>query len=280
MAEASSADKRQIVSLTGAAGRLGSTLRKSLSAGNHILRSCDLQPMQPLYPGEEVLSGDLASATDVAQMVKGADVVVHFGGVPEEDEFDKLLTANIIGNYNIFQQSLEAGVRRVIFASSNHATGYHPSGNTLDALSVPLPDTLYGVSKVYGEALGALYAKKYGMEVVCLRIGACWPKPRGDLRDLAVWLSHADLTRLVDACIDAPAFEFEILYGVSNNDRKWWDNTHSSIKYRPQDNSESYASELLPQLTSPSDAANPALRYQGGAFAADGYIAKVGGPKQ
>lgn len=258
------------VVLTGAAGRLGGSLRPHIARA-YGLRSTDILPIDNPLANEETTSGDLASPDDVARMVAGADAIVHFGGVPVEDTFDNLLPANIIGYFNVFEQARLAGVRRVIFASSNHATGFHPSGEILDAGTPPLPDSLYGVTKVYGEALGAFYAWKYGMEVACLRIGACWPKPRGDLRDLSVWLSHADLARMVMACLEAKAFRYEIIYGVSNNTRSWWTNAKSSIDYRPQDNAEAFVGELTEPDGGPRDREDPAVRFQGGAFAAADY---------
>jgi uronate dehydrogenase len=273
MVEGTRANDSRLVVLTGAAGRLGTILRKSISAQGYSLRSCDINTIAPPLPGEDIVLGDLRSAEDVTRMVAGADTVVHFGGVPEEDAFEVLLPSNIVGNYNVFEQARRAGVRRIVFASSNHATGFHEADQRLDASSPPLPDTLYGVTKVYGEALGALYAYKYGIEVACLRIGACWPKPRGDLRDLAIWLSHADLARLVDACLASHAFQFEILYGVSKNKRGWWDNSRSTIDYRPLDDAENFAAELAERVED-RDTSNPAIRFQGGSFAADGYVAR------
>jgi uronate dehydrogenase len=257
--------------LTGAAGRLGTVLRPVLAGRCKLLRSSDIAAVEPAFPGEEFIRADLQHRQEVAGLLAGADAVVHFGGIPEEDSFDRILPANIIGNYNIFEEARTAGVRRVIFASTNHVIGFQPSYQNLTADAPMLPDTLYAVSKAYGESLGALYAHKYGLEVACLRIGACWPAPRGDQRDLALWLSHGDLGRLVSACLDANSFDYEILYGCSDNTRKWWTNTSKRIAYNPQDNSEDYASAASAHPEAEEIAADPALRYQGGAFAAQGF---------
>lgn len=241
----------------------------------HLIRSTDVVDLGEALQGEETIQADFADMQQCMRLVAGTQAVIHLGGVSVEDTFDRLLHSNIVGTYNIFEAARQAGVRRVIYASTHHVVGFYERGESVDAASLPRPDSLYGVSKAYGEVLGSLYANKYGMEVVCLRIGSAEPKPR-DTRDLSTWLSLPDLLRLIEACLAAPTFGFEILYGVSANDRAWWKNSATGvIGYEPQDNAERFAPEHLGEGGLDSrDPSDPTARFQGGRFAAAGLLSR------
>jgi uronate dehydrogenase len=166
---------------------------------------------------------------------------VHLAGVPREAEWAKILPNNIEGTYNLFEAARKAGVRRVIFASSNHVIGFYRADRDVDAIAPVRPDSRYGVSKVFGEALGRLYADKHGIDVACLRIGSFRKAPE-NARQLTTWMSHGDMVRLTKACLDAPKFHFAVLYGVSaNSRRKWWDDAQRVLGYVPRDNAEAFA---------------------------------------
>jgi uronate dehydrogenase len=156
-----------------------------------------------------------------------------------------ILGKNVIGTYNLFEAARRNGVRRVLYASSNHATGFYPRDQKIDHRVYPRPDTRYGASKVFGEALGSLYADKYGLQVLCIRIGNITPTPV-DERRLSIWMSARDFAQLVRIGIEHPAIRFEIVYGVSGNDRTFYDNTNATrLGFHPVDNSEAHAAEIV-----------------------------------
>jgi uronate dehydrogenase len=256
--------------ITGAAGDVGGHLRREL-AGRYALRLSDIRPVADVSPEEEFLRGDCASLRDMLRVTKGVDAVVHLGGFSVEGPWEVILRANIVGAYQVFEAARRNGVRRVVFATSNHAVGFYERDETIDHRVYPRPDSRYGVSKVFGEALGSLYADKYGMEVVCIRIGNVNPRPM-DKRRLSIWLSPRDLAQLVSIAIERPGIRFEIVYGVSGNRRSWYDNANAErLGYSPQDDSEPWAEEVLNNTIPGADPRTE--KYQGGTF----VIAEDGG---
>jgi uronate dehydrogenase len=263
------ADSRPLL-LTGAAGLLGRWLRPRLLEKYGALRSSDVVEFGPALPGEEIVIADVADFASVEHLVKGAGRIIHFGGISFETTFDKLLPANFAGTYNVFEAARRHAAGPIVFASSNHAIGFYRSGEHLDSSVPQRPDTLYGVSKAFGEDLASFFADKYGMDIACLRIGTARPDPV-DIRHLSTWMSYEDLLRQIEACFDAPKLGFTILYGVSNNDRSWWSNKLAShVDYQPQDNAETFAAKLSPDGDK-RDVTDPAVKYQGGPFAAQDY---------
>jgi uronate dehydrogenase len=260
--------------ITGAAGRIGSMLRSRLARPGRVLRLLDVAPLPwPAGAGEEPV---LATVTDMAAMTaacRGADAVVHLGGIPTEDAWAPILDVNVNGTYTVFEAARRAGVRRVVFASSNHAVGFAPAASfPVPDGGAPAPDTYYGVSKVAGEALAALYAQRYGIEAVCVRILSCFDRPANP-RMLATWLSPDDAGRLFEACLTAPAPGYRVVYGVSANTRGGWVSLDGAraLGYQPRDDAERYAAEVLaaagvgPDAPWP-DPADPVFRYLGGDF--------------
>lgn len=248
--------------ITGAAGDVGTHLRREL-AGRYQIRASDLRPFKK-RAGESATRADIASMRDALRITKGVDAIVHLGGYSVEGPWENILNANIVGCYNIFEAARRNGVRRIVFPTSNHATGFYRRDETIDHTVYPKPDSRYGVSKVFGEALGSLYAHKYGLEFMMIRIGNVNPEPI-DKRRLAIWVSPRDLAQLVGIGIDHPDIRFEIVYGVSGNKRSWYDNRNASrLGYRPLDNSESRAQAVLAR--EPAGADPIAERYQGGTF--------------
>lgn len=249
--------------ITGAAGDVGTHLRREL-AGKYVLRVSDLRPLKKINKEEQFVRADISKMADALRITKGVDAIVHLGGYSVEGPWAGILNANIIGCYNIFEAARRNGVKRILFPTSNHATGFYRRDQTIDHRVYPKPDSRYGVSKVFGEALGSLYADKYGMEVFCMRIGNVGARPI-DKRRLSILFTPRDLAQLVTIGIEHPDIRFEIVYGVSKNRRGWYNNSNAfRLGYRPQDDSEAWAQEVLAR--EPPGADPMAELYQGGAF--------------
>lgn len=230
--------------ITGAAGQIGVALRKGLRGSYPLVRLLDVAPLGKVEGGEEAIAADIRDIAAIEKAMDGIDCVVHLTGASVESPWDKVLSLNVEGCYNTFEAARRQSVKRVIFASSNHAVGFHRRERFIDNTVVPRPDTRYGVSKVFGEAVGRLYADKYGLSVACLRIGTFRTPDRPiDSRQLLTWISHRDMVQLVRRCIDYPHYHFVTFYGVSNNLRNRWDNSNVKfLGYRPEDDSEIFAS--------------------------------------
>lgn len=251
--------------MTGAAGGLGRAMRARLKANCDVLRLSDREAMAPAEAGEEVIQADLADAQAVDRMVAGCQAIVHFGGVSTEQPWAPILQANIVGLYNLYEAARAHGVKRVVFASSNHVMGYYRQSEVVDALTPPRPDGLYGLSKAFGEDLSRLYFDRDGIETACVRIGSSFPEPK-DRRMLASWMSYDDLHRLITACLTTPVLGHTIIYGISDNSHAWYDNRLARhVGYRPQDSSDVFRADVYARTPEP-DVNDPAVRYQGGAF--------------
>lgn len=252
--------------LTGAAGRLGSYLREPLSKMADTLLSTDIDEAPgKLYPGEEFVQADLADMDAMSAIVQGADMVIHFGAIVDEAPFETLVGPNYIGSYNIWESARRHGVKRVVYASSIHAVGMYPK-NEFIGVDVPhRPDGFYGLAKCFTEDLARMYFEKSGIEAVCLRIVSCAQVT--STRALGTWLSYDDLIQLVTRAIDTPVTGFSIIYGVSNNDRAGLDNSAASfLGYRPKDNAEQFAEQLLKDAPA-ADHTDKAQYCHGGPFA-------------
>jgi uronate dehydrogenase len=244
--------------LTGAAGSIGSALLDRLPGYGWELRAFDRQPVA------DGVVGDITSPADLDSALDGVGAIVHLAGQANEAPWPVIRDANIEGTFQLFEAARRAGVRRVVYASSNHAVGFTPVGTEQPADLPPRPDTLYGVSKVFGEALGRYYAERYRMQVACLRIGTFRDRP-SHARSLATWLSPDDAARLVNACLRAPELTYAIVWGISNNTRRMWSlDAGRALGYHPQDDAERYADEVE-QGAHPSDA------FLGGGFTSDGF---------
>jgi uronate dehydrogenase len=251
--------------MTGAAGGLGQAMRSRLKANCDALRLRDLSPLEAAQAGEEVVQADLSDMAQVQSMVAGCQAIVHFGGISVEQPWASILQANIIGLYNLYEAARQHGVKRVVFASSNHVMGFYRQNEVVDALSPPRPDGLYGLSKAFGEDISRLYFDRYGIETACLRIGSSYPEPR-DRRMLATWLSFDDLHRLITACLTTPVLGHSIIYGTSDNSVSWYDNHLARhIGYRPLDSSDVFRQAVYARTDEP-DLTDPAVQFQGGGF--------------
>ena len=260
----------QRVLVTGAAGGIGSRLRKLLKGVYPELRLSDLKTPPDLAPGEQFMRADLADMSEVEKIVAGVEGIVHLGGHSIEGSWDTILNANIIGCYNLFEAARRAKVERIVFASSNHATGFYPRQRRIGTDDAVRPDSRYGVSKAFGEALGALYAYKHGLRVTCIRIGNFGDTPV-DKRRLSIWISSEDLTQLIRIGLEHPDIRHEIFFGASDNARGFWDNAAAFRHgYRPQGRAEDHAAlALAAEAKLPPDPVGD--WYQGGPFCSDEF---------
>jgi uronate dehydrogenase len=161
--------KMKPILITGAAGNIGGQLRRQF-AGKYKLRLSDQRLLTP-SSGETFVHGDIVDMAEALAMSEGVDAIVHLGAYAGEGPWETILQANIIGCYNMFEAARRNGMKRLVFASSNHALGFYKCDQKVDHRVYPKPDTRYGVSKVFGEMLGSLYAVKYRLEVFLIRIG-------------------------------------------------------------------------------------------------------------
>ena len=255
--------------ITGAAGGLGSICRNRLTHMAETLRLSSRSDLGKPAPNEEIMHCDLGDKFAVEALVEGCDGIVHLGGQSTEAPWDVIRNANIEGMFNLYEAARRHGKPRILYASSNHAIGFYRQTVRIDASAPVRPDGLYGVSKVFGEALASMYHDKFGIETACVRIGSCYPEPKNH-RMLSTWMSYDDFIRLIECIFRVPALGCPVIYGVSANDATWWDN--SSVAYlgwRPRDSSEAHRARLDAEMNTPDCDALDAI-YQGGMFTADG----------
>lgn len=258
--------KRDSIVLTGAAGRLGKALRPHLAPLCKELRLVDREPLTAIEPNERAFQIDLNDEAALKEALQGASAVVHFAGYPREATWDVLLPANIEGAIKLWALVHEVGVDRVIYATSNHAVGLYTRDELVDELVHPLPDSRYGLTKVFMEGLASMYAIKHGVRGFGLRIGHCAPEPT-DARMLSHWIHPEDLAALVKVGLTAE-YENEIVYGASDNTRSWWPNARArELGYRPRHSADVFVEQLKTRVS--GDAV--AERYQGGSFAASEF---------
>lgn len=258
------------VLLTGAAGGIGKRMRHQLAGAYPVLRVSDIADLGAAGPGEEVVAGDICNPEDRKRIVDGVDGIIHLGGLSVENPWDDIVRVNIDGTYRLFESAYEAGVKRIVFASSNHAVGFYPRGQILDHTDRPRPDCRYGLSKVFGEALSQYFADNYGIGILSIRIGWCFQKPETP-RTLGSWVHIEDLTQLCRLGLDVPDLHHEIVFGISDNSRTWWDNAAAKrLGYAPRHSSDRWIDEVDGSST-PEPGNDVALAVQGGPFASEGY---------
>ena len=259
------------VLITGAAGNLGRNLRENLEDVADELVLTDRLDMAPAGDRETLVRCELADFVAVRAMLSGVDAVVHFGGVAGEDTFEEILSSNIRGSYNVYEAARRAKTRRIVFASSIHAVGFHRRESVVGVHCDHRPDSLYGVSKCFVEDLARYYFDKFGIESVCLRINSCFPEPL-DRRMLGTWLSYRDCVELIRRSLLAPRVGFTVLYGVSDNSETFVSNEGARhIGFRPRDSAEAFRGKVE-AATPPANPHDPAVKYIGGAFCASGHF--------
>lgn len=255
--------------ITGAAGNLGVECRQRLKYLAKNIRVSDKVDLDSADQNEEVVICDLNDSQAVIELVKDCDGILHLGGKSIEGPWEVVRDSNINGVVNLYEAARKSGKPRIIFASSNHAIGCYPQTELLDSTSPTRPDSLYGVSKVFGEAIASMYHDKFGIETACIRIGSCFNEPMNH-RMLSTWLSHEDFVQLIDCIFSIPILGCPIIYGASNSVATWWDNRNVSyLGWNPKDNSEKFRAKLDEKFGQPKKD-DPNSIYQGGAFVTDG----------
>lgn len=230
--------------ITGAAGTIGGVLRSGLRS-RYQLRLTDRTPITDLADNETFVAADITGLDAMEQAVDGVDAIVHLAGYPAvSTPWEQCFQVNMGGTYNVYEAARRRGVRRIVFASSNHVTGFYEQQGVYTRPDMPeRPDSLYGVSKAFGEDLGQYYVDQFGLEIVCLRIGSFQPDSavtaRSGDRILSTWLSHRDAVQLVWRGLEADVI-FGIYYGISGNTRAYWDtaNARADLGYAPEDDAE------------------------------------------
>ncbi len=255
------------VLVTGATGQIGRITCAGLAARGWKVRGLDRAPLDGVDGlADPPIVADVQDAGAVRKAMAGVEAVVHLAGIATEAPFAEILAANIDGTFQVFDAARREGVRRIVYASSNHAVGYTPRTELAPVDVLPRPDTYYGVSKVFGEALGRLLVDRYGLEVVCLRIGS-WKQYPESVRELSTWLSPADGVRLISAALTTPDVGFAVVYGISANTRAWWDLAPArALGYLSVDDAEDYAEQILAGAGEP-DPADPDVSRIGGPYA-------------
>jgi uronate dehydrogenase len=253
---------RKRLLLTGAAGSVAGLIRAEL-ASRYDVRLSDLRVVSGAHSNEEFVRADLRDLREVRALMRGVDTVVHLGGLSKEGSFAQLAADNIMGTYNVFEATRLEGVRRIVFASTGHVTGFYPREQPIDETAPPRPDTLYATTKLFGENLARLYADKYGSEVMCIRIGHVCVQPDTSI-DRSIWLSPEDLVQLIDIAVETPHLHCEIVYGVSDNVERWWSLERAqALGYRPRAGCRTYDGPSAQHY-------GIAAEVQGEAFAAKG----------
>lgn len=257
--------------ITGAAGVVGRLVSDKLSHVAKSLRLSDIAEPAHLREDEEFIACDLGDRDGVDRLVAGCDGVLHLGGVSTEQGFGKILNANIVGVHNLYEAARRHGQPRILLASSNHVVGFYRQDERLDANATHRPDGWYGVSKSFAEAVALMYFHKFGQETAMVRIGSCFPEPV-DVRMLSTWFAPEDFIALVERVFAAPRLGCPVIYGVSDNDATWWDNSDVAyLGWRPRRNSGDFAAKVAATAAAP-DKDDPVALYQGGKFAAGPII--------
>lgn len=258
------------VALSGASGNVGRILREELPKRGVDLRSAGgTRPLTPLRDGEDVMHGDLRNPAVVDALLQGADVLVHMAGTSVERPLPEIIENNLVALHQVYEGARRHGVKRVVFASSNHAFGMHSVGSRLKLDADFRPDGFYGLSKVWGEAMARMYWDKHAIEGIALRIGTAMGRPPENERQLSTWMGTEDLVQLVMRCIEAKDVGYAAVWGISANSRSWYDlEEGNAIGYHPVQNAEAWADEVLAR---PNPLDPVARQFQGGQFVSIDY---------
>jgi len=258
------------VALSGAGGNVGAILRKGLRERGVDLRSAGgSRPLAPLHDGEDLMHGDLRDPAVVDRLLAGVDVLIHMAGTSVERPLPEIIENNLRALYEVYEGARRHKVRRVVFASSNHAFGMYRVDEKLRLDAPVRADGFYGLSKVWGEAMARMYWDKHGIEGISLRIGTTMGRPPENERQLSTWMGTEDLLQLAMRCIEAENVGYAAVWGISDNTRAYYDLSEgNAIGYRPTQNAEDWAAEVLAQ---PNPLDPIAQRFQGGQFVTIDY---------
>ncbi|MFP7492682.1 NAD(P)-dependent oxidoreductase [Terribacillus saccharophilus] len=231
------------VLVTGAAGHIGKNLVKAIHQDYELVLT-DIKQDDELKEYGHFQQADLALLEDVAKLAEGVDAIVHLGGIATESTYEQINRNNFNGTYHVYEAAKKHGVKRIVFASSNHAVGFHPINQSIGPEAPHLPDTYYGASKAFAENLANMYHLKHAIETASLRIGSYLEKP-AEHRNLNTWISVRDMNQLIVRCLEADKIATSVFYGVSSLHNAYFDNRDAAkIGYNPEDNPEDYRSEI------------------------------------
>jgi uronate dehydrogenase len=260
--------------ITGAGGVVGTGLRRQLAGDGTRLRLLDLKPIAGLGEHEEFAQGDIRQIDSLQRAMQGVSGVIHLAGCTTDAGIEEQIDGNIRGVMNVLEAARAAGVERVVLASSHHVVGYYPRRRRIGTDVLLRPDSRYGLTKAFAEQAGALYADKYGLRVLCIRIGYVDDRPI-DRRRLSIWSSWRDLAQLVRIGLAHPSLRYAVVYGVSANTRGFFDNDSAfKLGYHPQDDAETYAAQVLAE-NPPEDEALAGTHAMGGWGANNEYVGPV-----
>lgn len=227
---------RPKILITGSNGKIGKILAENLS--NYF----DIYGLDKNKSADKHFKVDISNFADLDSVVSklvSVDCIVHLAGDPRENaDWESVLINNIIGTRNIYECAKRHGIRKVVFASSNHVTGLYGNSRLITTHDPIRPDGDYGSSKAFGEIIARQYSDMYGIKSICLRIG--WvirdDDPTISKLGMKIWLSHRDLVELIRRSILSD-IDFGVYYGVSNNKERFWDisNAEKEIGYKPKD---------------------------------------------
>jgi uronate dehydrogenase len=258
------------VVMTGAAGGVARQLRPCLAGAFDRLILSDRRAPDDLRADETFRAAELGDIDALHALLADADGLIHLAGQSVEGSWEAVHDANIQGLYHLYEAARRQGVKRIVFASSNHAVGFYRRDERIDDDVRPRPDSRYGVSKVFGEALGSLYARKYGVRTFNIRIGNVAARP-ADRRRLAMWLHPEDLAQLIRIGLEHPDVVDDVVYGASDCERSWWNNARArQLGYRPAHRAEDHVDHAFEQQAKlPADPIGD--RFQGGPFCSDEF---------
>ncbi|MCZ8102825.1 MAG: NAD(P)-dependent oxidoreductase [Burkholderiales bacterium] len=260
---------RNTIAITGAAGVVGTALRPELAALGYALVLIDRSPVQDLAHGERAVQADVRDIPAMKAALAGCTGVLHLASCTTDAPWSQQVALSVEGTISLFEAVRAVGVGRVVYASSHHVVGFHPRGRPIGSAAVLLPDSRYGVGKAFGESLAALYACKFGLQCLAIRIGNVNTRPI-DRRRLGNWISPRDLASLVAIGFEHPDILFDVVYGISDGTGRDYDNTRAfALGYAPHQ-SMSWEAQVMtedpPAPPGTAAASCPAETTLGGAF--------------
>ena len=253
------------IAMTGGAGRVGKALRKALSRKVGPIKILDIADPSPLAENETWAQVDISNHTELSENLTDVYAIIHLAGHPNERGIDDILRVNVLGTHNVLEAARQNGINRVVFGSSNHAIGFYPRKTKITETDPMRPDSLYGLSKCWGELEAGLYFDKFGIRSLNIRIGNAGERPT-DARSAKIWVSARDLAQLVLIGLEHPDITCTTVFGVSEVAGSWWDNsTASKLGYTPIDSANAVAGpETQNELPSPLPTISE--HFQGGRF--------------
>jgi uronate dehydrogenase len=258
------------IAITGGAGRVGTALRKLLAPQLAQIRVLDLVDPAGLAANETFTRVDIARLDELTAALAGIDGIIHLAGIPSERALEQMVQANVIGTFNVYEAARQAGVPRVVFGSSNHATGFYPRDTHIGTDAPMRPDSIYGLTKCWGELTAGMFYDKAGIRSLLIRIGNAQDMPRAP-RSLEVWISPGDLAQLCLIGLTHPDVDVKTVFGVSAGGGSWWDNSVAeALGYRPKDRIRDFAhpDSFKPV---PADADPVGEFFQGAVFCTYGH---------